>query len=119
MRCRTFVGAQAVEAGLEPQQLAAGLLVVEGGVLQGDTDAEPDLIGLAGDIVAGHECPAPGRREQRAEDADERGLASAVRAQEAVDGPLVDREVDAPKRLGLAVAAFQRLAQDGGHGEPR
>ena len=39
--------AEPVEAALEPEQLGAGLLRVEGGVLEGDADAQAHLVGLA------------------------------------------------------------------------
>ena len=42
-RCVELGVAQAVEPALQPQQLGAGLLGVEGGVLQGDADAQPHL----------------------------------------------------------------------------
>ncbi len=38
---------EAVEAALQPEQLDAGLLRVEGGVLEGDADAQAHLVGLA------------------------------------------------------------------------
>ena len=79
--------AQAVEAPLEPQQLDAGLLAVERDVLEGDADAQPHLLGLGRDVVAGHDRAATGRRQQRAEHADGGGLAGRVRPEEAVDLP--------------------------------
>ena len=46
-------GAQPVQASLQVENLAAGLLLVEGSLLHGHTDADADLAGVLGDVVAG------------------------------------------------------------------
>ena len=66
-----FVTAQPVEPGLQVEQFPTGLPVVEGGVLQSHPDLQPDELGLAGHVVAGHEALSPRGPEQRAEHPDE------------------------------------------------
>ena len=90
-----LVAVQAVEAALEAQQLAAGLLVVEGGVLQRHADAQAHGVGLGGDVVAGDPGPPAGRQQQRAQHPHGGGLAGAVGAEEAVDLARRHLEVDA------------------------
>ena len=75
---------------MQPQQLDAALLGVEGGVLEGDPDAESDLVGLGDDVVAGDLGPAAGGNQQGAEHAHAGGLAGAVGAEEAEDLPRRD-----------------------------
>ena len=62
--------------------------------MQGDADLQPDLLGLPGDVVAGHQPPPPGGSKQRAQHADQGRLAGAVGAQESVDLSRGDLEVD-------------------------
>ena len=49
-------GAQPVQAGLQVEDLAAGLLLVEGGLLHGHADADADLARVLGHVIAGHPC---------------------------------------------------------------
>jgi len=102
----------AVEAGLEEEELPAGLLAVEGGVLEGHPDPQPDLVGLVGHVEAGDPGPTGGGGDQRAQHPHERRLARPVRAEEAVDLPGVDLEVDTGHGLGLPEVPPDPFAHD-------
>ena len=52
-----FAG-HAEEPALEPEYLPAGLLGVEGGLLEGGADAQAHLLRLADDVLAGDHGPA-------------------------------------------------------------
>jgi hypothetical protein len=110
--------AEAVEAALEPQQLPTALLGVEGCLLEGDTDPEPHLLGMGGDVVTGDDRAAGSRLQQRAEHADGRRLAGAVRPQEAVDLPFVDLQVEAVDGIAVTERSHQSVGGDGGHVSP-
>jgi len=64
---------------------------------------EPDLRAalavVAQDVVAVHQHGARGRRDDPANDADQRGLAGAVRAKQGEDLALADFQVDLLQRL--------------------
>ena len=85
----------ALEAALQREQFAAGLEVVESGLLERDADAPPHLGGPLPDVDAVDPSAAGGGAQQRGEHADGGGLAGAVRAEEAEDLPALDGEVDA------------------------
>jgi len=106
-------------ASLHAQQLGAGLLRVEGDVLERDADARAHAVGLVDDVVAG-DGGAPRRgAEQRAQHAHGGGLAGPVGAEEAVDLAARDRQVEAVDGVGLVEAARQRLGVDGGSARRR
>src|SRR5581483_10202646 len=95
--------AHAVEVALVAHVLADGELAVQAGGLEHDPDPSAHRVRLADDVVAGDRgTPAIGRQERR-EDAEERRLAAAVRAEEAEDLAAPDREGDAVERAPLAV----------------
>jgi len=62
-------------------------------------DALAHLLGLAGDVDAGHRGAPAVDREQRGQHAQCRRLAGSVRAEEAEDLSLPDLDADAPHRL--------------------
>ena len=101
------LAAQAVQARLQGEQLAAGLLGVEAGLLQGDPDQAADRRLLADDVVPEHRARAGGRLEQRCQYADSRRFSSAVRPEEAIDLTLLDLEADAADSLDLAEPTHQ------------
>ena len=94
--------AQAVEPADHLQVLAAGEGAVDRGELAGQTDQRAYARGVAQHVAAEHPGGAGVRPKQRRKHAHERGLARAVRAQEALDGARPDREVDAVERARLA-----------------
>ena len=83
--CADLGGPEPVEPALESKKLAAGLPIVERGILERHADPQPDLLRVLHDVVTGHRGAARGRVQERAEHPDERGLARPVRAEEAVD----------------------------------
>ena len=91
-----------VEVGVEQ--------TVDGGLLGGHPDVAADQRRVAHDVVAADGGRALGRRGQRGEHADGRGLAGAVVAEQAEDGAGGDVEVEVAHRPQLAVA----LAEAGG-----
>lgn len=88
-------GGAALDPFPEAEQLGSGLVGVEGGILEGDPDPEPDPAGLGGHVIAGDPDLAPGGGEQGARHLHRRRLARPVRAQEPVDLPGGYPEVDA------------------------
>ena len=106
---------QAVQLALEGEQLAAGLLGVEAGLLEGDPDEAPHRGRLPGDVVAQHVAGPAGRLEQGGQDADDGRLAGPVGAEEPVDLALGDLEADPADRLDLAKPADQVCCLDCGH----
>src|SRR5215471_4732278 len=93
------VALDAVELGVEAQVLLGAEVLVERGRLEHEADAAPNRVPLGDDVVAGDLGRPRGGGGQRAEDVDRRGLARAVRAEEAERLAGVDPEVDAAHRL--------------------
>ena len=99
--------------GRAPEQAAAELTRrpdalerVGGQLLRDQADLEPRLAVVAQDVVAVDPHRAPRRGDDAADDADERGLAGAVGAEQREDLALADLEVDRlqrhqPRRIGL------------------
>jgi hypothetical protein len=85
--------AHAEQAALDDELLAAGGLAVGAARLGHVADPAANLARLAGDVEAGHARGAGGRRQQRGEDAQRRGLARAVGPEEAEDVAGADAEV--------------------------
>ena len=104
-----------VQAALQLEQLAPGLHGVEPDLLQRDADPPAHLGRLGDDVDPRDVSAARGRRKQRAQHPDRRGLARAVGAQEAEDLAGGDRQVEVADRFD---AALERPAQgarlDGG-----
>ena len=80
---------------LEPQQFTPGLEVIEGCVLKGNANAEPDSSGLVDDVVAGNPGTPATRTQERAQHADDRRLTGPVGPQEPIDLTRPDGEVEA------------------------
>ena len=94
----------AVQPGVNAHILGAGELGVAGHVLRNDPDAGAHRVGVANDIVPGHDRRAAGGRHQRRQHADERALARAVRSEQAEDLAALDREADVIHRQQRAKA---------------
>ena len=88
----------AVQGGLEPHVLGAGQERVERGLLERGADRGAHLGALLDDVVPATRARARGGREQRGEHVDGRGLARAVRAEEAVHLAGLHAQVDAVDR---------------------
>jgi hypothetical protein len=101
-----------VQAADHLEVLEAGQVLVDGGVLAREPDVPADLRRLAHDVEAGDPRGALVRPEERREDPDRGRLPGAVGPEEAEDHPSLDPEVDAPKRLDVAVALAQALRFD-------
>jgi hypothetical protein len=67
---------------------------------------------MGSDVMAGHQRPSPGRRQQPAQHAHRGRLARAVRLQEAVDLAGRDPQVDLIDRADLAEVTDQCLGAD-------
>ena len=104
---------QAVEHGLQVQQLVAGHQRIDGRILQGDADVAAHIVGLRDDVETGDLCRAGRRPQQRRQHADDRALAGAVRAEEAEDLAVLHLEVDTVDRLHLTEVANETLGSDG------
>lgn len=98
---------------MEAEEFASGLLLVEGGVLEGDADAAADLVGLGYGVVAGDGDGAAGGEEEGDEHSDDGGFAGAVGSEEAVDFAALDGEIDVIDGLDGAEAADQGAGFDG------
>ena len=77
------------------QVLAAGLQLVDGGVLAGQADPVADLAALADDVVAGDQRPPAVRRDQRGQDPHGRRLAGAVGPEQREHAAARNPQVDA------------------------
>jgi hypothetical protein len=101
--------AQVPQPAHQEQVLATRQRLVHGGVLASEADQAPDRLGLATDVVPGHERAAAVRQQQRGEDADRRGLTGAVRAEQREHGASAHPQVEASQdrhraeRLGHAL----------------
>jgi TetR/AcrR family tetracycline transcriptional repressor len=105
--------AEAVQIRVEAEVLLGGQLQVQRLLLKDQADAAPDLVTLADDVEAGNPGRAGGGIADRAQHLDGRGLAGAVRAEEAVGLAGLDPELDAAHRLDGAVARAVGLGQPG------
>jgi hypothetical protein len=88
------------QPGHHPEVLLPGQHVVDGGVLAGEADRAPHTRRVGEQVMPGHGGGARVGAQQRGEDADQRGLARAVRAEERHDLAGRDGEVD-PVKNGL------------------
>ena len=104
---------QVGEPADEPQVLAAGEVLVDRGVLPGETDALAHRLRVVGDVEAEHLGPATVGTEDGREDAHGGGLAGTVGAEQAEDRARRDGQVDAAQGLDLAEALGQALHPDG------
>jgi hypothetical protein len=66
------------QPGKQNQVLPAGEHWIQRRILCGEPDVRADLIGLPDDVVAGHNCFARGRPQQRGQDFDHGRLTGAV-----------------------------------------
>jgi hypothetical protein len=108
--------AQPVQASLQAEQLPAGLLGVEAGLLEGHADQPAHLGRLTHHVVPEDRARAAGGLQQGGEHADDGRLAGPVGAEEPVDLGLVDVEADAADGLDVAEAAHEIKGLDrGGH----
>ena len=114
MRRGAFLLRQAVQPTLQIEQLAAGLLAVERGLLQRHTDAQAHLLGVAGDVEPGDAGGAAGGAQQGGEHAHGGALAGAVGPEEAVDLAGAHREVDTGDGAVVAEHSAQCTGFDGG-----
>ena len=94
----------AVQPGVNAYIFGAGELGVAGHVLRNHANAGAHRVGVANDIVPGHDRRAAGGRHQRRQHADERALARAVRSEQAEDLAALDREADVIHRQQRAKA---------------
>jgi hypothetical protein len=96
------------QPGHHPQVLLPGQHVVDGGVLAGQADRPADAARVGQQVAAGHGGGAAVRAQQRGQDADQRGLARAVRPEQGEDLARGDGEVhpvkDRPGPEGLTEA---------------
>ena len=108
-----LLAGKAVEASLELYEFSAGLLVVEGGVLEGCAYVKADLHGVGDDVITGDGGSAPGGHEEGGEHPDEGCLARAVGAEKGVDLAFGDGEVNAVDGTDAGVVAGEGLGVDG------
>src|SRR5699024_7803161 len=86
---------QPLQTGDEPEVLAAGELLIDRGVLTGDSDELAYPMRVAGDVDAEDLRRSPADRQQGREHIDRRRLPRTVGAEESEDLPGADVEVDA------------------------
>ncbi len=118
-----LLAGEAVQTTLEAQELDAGLERIEGCFLQCGADVETHLPRLVYDVVAGHDGPTAGRRQQRAEHVDGGGLPGPVGTEKAVDLAGTDVEVDVVDCDRVGELPHQPVGGDGisggGHARER
>jgi hypothetical protein len=109
-----------VRAADEPQQPAqhdqvvlSGEQLVDRCVLAGQPDQATHLRGLPHDVVAADGRAARVRSKERREDPDRRGLAGAVRSEQAEHRALAGHHVDAVECSNLAERPHEALGLDG------
>ena len=102
-----------VEAPVAGEVLLDRELPVDARVLEDDAERAPHDVRLAHHVVAHDARRAPLRPEQCGEDAEERALPAAVRAEEPEHLARIHREGDAGEREALSVAVAQVLDGDG------
>ena len=111
---------QALQCGLQADQLAPGHQRVERGLLQGDPDRAAHRARFVDHVVPGDGGPPAGRQQQRGQHPHRRRLAGPVGAEEAVDFALLDLEVDALHGEHVVEGALQALHDDArSHGPMR
>jgi hypothetical protein len=101
---------QPVQVAMVEQVFADRQLSIETGRLEDDADPAAD--GAVADVDAGHARGARRGSQRRGEDLEQRGLAAAVRADEAEHFARTHREGDAVQRRPFAVAVSQALNVD-------
>ena len=100
----------AVEAGLVHQDGLRRLELVEIDFLRHDADAGLGGLQLAVEVVAEHADGARGLVDQRGEDADQRGLAGAVRPEQCEEVPLLHVEIDPLEGLDTVLVGLRQSA---------
>ena len=105
--------AQPLQAPEEPQVLGRREVLVDRRVLAGDADQLADAMRLAGHVDAEDLGVARVDRQQRREHPQHRGLAGAVRPEDAEDLALADLEVDAVDGAQVAERLHQPARVDG------
>ncbi|CAM5523698.1 hypothetical protein STANM309S_01756 [Streptomyces tanashiensis] len=101
-----------VEPAEHLQVLPAAQLLVEGGVLSEQADPPPYLPGPGPHVVARDPYQTLVVPEQGGQDPYGRGLARAVGAEQAVDGPPPDGEVEPVQGVLLPVPLPRALHED-------
>ena len=92
----------------QPQVLVTGEVLVDRGVLPGETDALAHRLRIRADVDAEHLGAAAAALQDRGEDAHRGGLAGAVRAEQTEHAAGRHREVDAVERDDGSEAASAR-----------
>ncbi|KML46587.1 hypothetical protein VL15_35280 [Burkholderia cepacia] len=98
------VATQPEIAGLDPQRLANSEERVEDEFLRHDAECAARTTEVLDDVVAAHRDTAFVGPGKPGEDADERGLACAVGAEQTEELAFLDRQADALERLKRFVA---------------
>ena len=104
---RTCLAAEVVEPADHLEVLEAGQVLVHGGVLAGEPDLLAHLGGVADDVETRNARGALVRQQQGRQDANGRRLTGTVRAEQPEDAARLDVQVDAAKRVDVAVALSQ------------
>ncbi|MGC0369331.1 hypothetical protein RKD05_001583 [Microbacterium sp. SLBN-111] len=95
-RLAAGVGPRKPEQAREDDEVLGGReLLVDRRELPREADELPDDVGVLDDVVAEDLGPSPVGTQQRREHADGGGLSGTVGAENAVDGPGFDDEIDA------------------------
>ncbi len=90
-----------------------GEVAVDGRELAGESDAGADTLGLLDDVEAQHGRLAGVGPDDRRQRSDGRGLAGAVRPEQAEHGRGRDLEVDAVEGDDVSEALLQTFDRDG------
>ena len=114
---RAAFARDAVELRVDQEVLAHAQLDVARHRLRNHADRPPHVVGLPQDVEAVDERRPRRRREQRRQHPDERGLAGAVRAEQAEDFPFFDVEAHALDGGEVAEALDEIADFDGVHGD--
>jgi hypothetical protein len=95
---------QPVEPADQLDVFPAGEVVVDRGVLAGQADAGPHLLGMVADVDPGHAHPAPVGLQQGGQHPDEGGLAGPVGPEQPVDAAALHGQVEAVQRADRDLA---------------
>src|SRR5262249_37243674 len=102
----------AVEAPEELEVLAPGQALVDGRVLAGEPDSLAQQTGVLDHVEAVHAGGPAVRLEQGREDADGRGLAGAVRPEQAEHRSLLGKQINTIECSHVAVLLAESLSLD-------
>ncbi len=102
---------QLVKPAEHPQVLGGGEVLVDGGILPGQTDEPAQLLRVAHHVVTEYGRPTAVGPQQGGQDADGRGLAGTVGAEQTEDRALRDLQIETVERMYRAGTGREHLGE--------